>query len=240
MPLQETRRTQRDNKHPAAPAVVTTSSAGERTAGGGGGSGTRVGAYLCACQPGLYLPTTLRRQNTSITHLNGSFLEKLYYFVSKKRHNAARKDKASAETASVDSDYDNEDEDDLEDLSAYEYLLQPSGSKDICLPCAAVCEGTVWCTSYTPCSMVGDLAFRLPLVLLTMVTMIGAGCLLILTFKFRNDKVRHPFRYLSITRPWDLEGRGFQLGNLHKTCRLGSCQGSQFSAKENPTKYPGE
>ena len=104
------------------------------------------------------------------------------------------KDQRYTTFAEIGFDQETNDYDDaelLKDLSAYEYLLQPSKGKDsICLPCAAVCEGTIWCTSYPPCSMVGDLAFRLPLVLLTMVTMIGVGCLLVLTIKFRNDKVR--------------------------------------------------
>ena len=161
--------------------------------------GIRVGAYQCACKQGLYLPATLR--NASITCLNGSFLERLYFFVNQKKQEKASSSSSKDQESGIGTEgnkyktnNNDGDLDLLEDLSAYEYLLLQSSTEEqqdqqVCLPCAAVCEGTIWCTSYPPCSMVGDLAFRLPLVLLTMVTMIGAGCLLILTIKFRNDKV---------------------------------------------------
>ena len=149
-----------------------------------------MGTYQCACKQGLYLPATLR--NASITYLNGSFLERLYFFVSHKRKKASSKDQTFTTFALDTGENDDSGLDDvLGDLSSYEDILRPlEEGEHICLSCAVVCEGTIWCTSYPPCSMVGDLAFRLPLVLLTMVTMIGAGCLLILTIKFRNDKVR--------------------------------------------------
>ena len=134
----------------------------------------------------MYLPATLR--NVSITYLNGSFLERLYFFVDHKKKKASSKDKTLTTFATGENDDSGLGL--LEDLTSYEYILRPGKGESICVPCAVVCEGTIWCTSYPPCSMVGDLAFRLPLVLLTMVTMIGAGCLLILTIKFRNDKVR--------------------------------------------------
>ncbi len=147
--------------------------------------GIRVGSYRCVCRQGLYLPASSPDAVGSISYLNGSFLERLYHF--RKGKNRREKPESRRNYPSTTTNKNNEINGLLEDLSAYEYLLE--GGSVVCLPCAVVCEGSVWCTHHPPCSMVGDLAFRLPLVLLTMVTMIGAGCLLVLTFKFRNDKV---------------------------------------------------
>ncbi len=174
----------------AGPAGHTTSdTAGEGEEEGG----LKVGAYKCVCSEGLYLQPL--QHNESISYLNGSFLEKLYYSVhtrkekSKGRHKfTTSSNKGQDDSASEQATHFRFDGTSLEDLSAYEYLLRPS-QKGVCFACADLCKGSVWCTHIKPCSMVGDLAFRLPLVLLTLVSTLGALCLLGLTIKFRHDKV---------------------------------------------------